>query len=432
VTTAALVDRLATTVGRAGRTGRRGFLTRTAVVGGALATTPVSYLLKPGTAYAAVCNCKGMACDCGSMCCDGYTEFCCTITGENRCPEGSIVAGWWKADTSPEFCGGPRYYLDCNAPCGTCGCGGNGLCSGSCSGTGCGCVGGSCDNRAAGCNLFRYGQCNQGIACVGPIVCRVVTCVPPWAIDPTCTTVPRVDEHTAYHDRPCLHEVEGRVDVVSVSGNTTRVAGWALDVDTEAPVTVQAFINDSLVAESVASIARHDVASTWRGYGPHHGFELAVPHPGPGHAVCVRALNVGYGSAGLDLGCHPVPERTTGSPFGSVDLVSASRGQVRVAGWVLDPDRPDATAVHVYVSGQLAGTDIAAAPRPDVGDTFPRSGSSRGFDFSVPAPGGRHEVCVYGINIGDDSPNGLIGCRTVVVPEGQPFGHVDHLAALPA
>jgi hypothetical protein len=55
--------------------GRRSFLTKSAVVGSALAATPAKYILEPGTAYAAVCSCSGSTCDCGAACCDGYTEF---------------------------------------------------------------------------------------------------------------------------------------------------------------------------------------------------------------------------------------------------------------------------------------------------------------------------------------------------------------------
>ena len=38
---------------------------------------------------------------------------------------------------------------------------------------------------------------------MGRIVCRVVSCVPPWEIDPTCTTAVAVDNGTAEHDAPC-------------------------------------------------------------------------------------------------------------------------------------------------------------------------------------------------------------------------------------
>jgi len=188
------------------RTSRRGFLSRTALVGSALATVPATYVLRPGTAYAAICTCNNNRCGCGDLCCDGYTEFCCTSTGENTCPTGTVPAGWWKVDDS-SFCvvdgsRGPRYYLDCNAvPAGPCGSSGatpeTDLCD-------CTCAEGDCSNRKACCTAFRYGQCNQQIACLGPIVCRVVTCTPPWRFDPTCTTATATDNNTRWHHRPCL------------------------------------------------------------------------------------------------------------------------------------------------------------------------------------------------------------------------------------
>ena len=72
------------------RTSRRGFLARTAVVGSALATNPVEYVLKPTSAYAATCQCRNQPCVCGTACCDGYTDFCCTLNGNNTCPGGTI------------------------------------------------------------------------------------------------------------------------------------------------------------------------------------------------------------------------------------------------------------------------------------------------------------------------------------------------------
>ena len=109
------------------RVGRRSFLARVAVVGSVLAVNPFRYLLRPGTAYAALC---GPAADCGS----GWSAMCCSINqGKNSCPPGSIPGGWWKVDNSG-FCGnGPRYYVDCNATCGSCGCGSSGICAPSCS-----------------------------------------------------------------------------------------------------------------------------------------------------------------------------------------------------------------------------------------------------------------------------------------------------------
>ncbi len=211
VTGSDFLDRVSTSIARRGL-GRRGFLHRMTMAATALVVAPTTYLFRPVSALAAICTCSGQSCDCGSLCCDGYTEFCCTMYGANGCPTGTVPAGWWKADGSGlcDTAAGPqpRYYLDCNvAECGGCGCGSGGVCSGSCqtaTSYTCGCGSGDCNNRKSGCTQFRYGQCHQELACVGPIVCRVVTCTPPWIWDGSCTTASATDNNTRFHNRPCL------------------------------------------------------------------------------------------------------------------------------------------------------------------------------------------------------------------------------------
>lgn len=177
-----LADAAASAIGA--RSSRRSFLVRMAVAGSALTVAPLRFILQPGTAYGAVC---GPDASCGG----GYTAMCCTVSGSNRCPPGSFAAGWWKADNSGLCCGnGARYYIDCNAQCGQ-----------ACD---CRCASGSCDERKVCCNVFRYGQCHQEIACYGPIVCRVVSCNPPWTFDDTCSRDVLVDNATAQHSAPCL------------------------------------------------------------------------------------------------------------------------------------------------------------------------------------------------------------------------------------
>ena len=101
---------------------------------------------------------------------------------------------------------GARYIIDCNATCGSCGCGGGGICAPGCYNCGCHCGSGSCDERLVCCNQFRYGQCHQELACVGPVVCRVASCRPPWEFDPTCTTASATANETALHTAPCLDD----------------------------------------------------------------------------------------------------------------------------------------------------------------------------------------------------------------------------------
>ncbi|MGH9114811.1 MAG: hypothetical protein ACRDWW_03180, partial [Acidimicrobiales bacterium] len=171
------------------RTSRRSFIARTTLTATALSVAPVDFLLRPGSAYAFICECApGTNCNCSQLCCDGYTQFCCTINdGVNACPPGSFAGGWWKAEGSI-YCSGARYYIDCMGECHGCGCGGGNFCP-SCDGLTCECALGDCDNRHVGCTEFRDGQCHQEISCSGRISCRVVSCTPPWMLDPTCTTV---------------------------------------------------------------------------------------------------------------------------------------------------------------------------------------------------------------------------------------------------
>jgi hypothetical protein len=176
------------------RTSRRGFLVRAGVVGSALAVDTIGFALKPQSAYASVCGP-------GSTCGSGWTVFCATINnGVNKCPPGSIAAGWWKADGA-SLCGGKaRYIVDCNATCSNCGGGGSGICARSCWSCSCKCgPSSSCDQRKQCCNAFRYGQCHQEVAQVGGVTCRVVSCTPPWKWE-RCSTAPATDNNTVNHN----------------------------------------------------------------------------------------------------------------------------------------------------------------------------------------------------------------------------------------
>lgn len=112
-----------------------------------------------------------------------------------------------------------------------------------------------------------------------------------------------------------------------------------------------------------------------------------------------------------------------GGPFGSLDVVDATLGGVRVSGWAIDPDATSPIAVHVYVGG--AGTPIEADQgRGDVGAAYTGFGSAHGFSAFIPAAGGPQTVCAYGINTGGGQ-NNLLGCRVVTVPSSSPIGSID-------
>ena len=185
-----------------GKGTRRSFLAGTAVVGSAIVVAPKKYLLEPTSAIGTICGP-------GSTVNDGYTAFCCTIyRGENKCPPGTFVGGWWRADGSSYCCSGgrpgARYYIDCQAECKGCSNGCGPFCSESCWNCRPHAASGTCDTRRVCWNVFRYGQCNTQIGCAGPVACRVVTCVPPYLLFPSCGRTTLYDNTTANHTAPCL------------------------------------------------------------------------------------------------------------------------------------------------------------------------------------------------------------------------------------
>lgn len=164
---------------------RRRIFGGAAIIGAALVTDPWGFLTRPVSAYDAVCGSS-------ATCAGGYSVFCCTINdGKNACPPHTFVGGWWKADRS-SFCGGKaRYYIDCNAVPGY--------------HFECRCNTKTCDQRLTACNVFRYGQCSPDIAGVTPVVCRQISCRPPWEIYPgVCGRASATDNNTASHTAPCL------------------------------------------------------------------------------------------------------------------------------------------------------------------------------------------------------------------------------------
>lgn len=406
---------------------RRGFLAKSAVVGSALAVAPTQYLTRPGTAYAQVCNCSGSSCTCGSLCCDGYTEFCCTIYGTNGCPPGSLYGGWWRVSGS-NYCGGSnRYYLDCHNPCGDCGCGASGICSGSCNGTRCGCGLGSCSNRKAGCTHFRYGQCNQQVSCLGPIICRVVTCTPPWELEPNCTRSIRTDEATRNHNRACLQETgsspTGGLDRVRGREGTIRVRGWALDPDQVEPIDVAVYVNGDLVATALADRNRPDVGAAYGSFGPDHGFDITFASTLGTKEVCVYALNAAGGSNKL-LGCEQV-RVTSATPTGLIETADATDGGVVVRGWALVDGSRDPLDVDIRVGDTLASTVTADQRRRDMASTFGDAGLRHGFETRIEVAAGTHEICASVIDPETGSTVSL-GCTTVSVDTSPaPIGALD-------
>ncbi len=205
----------------------------------------------------------------------------------------------------------------------------------------------------------------------------------------------------------------GALDLARAVPGGIEVAGWAADIDTDAPVQVKFSVDGVVVGQTDTGLARRDVARLYP-FVTDPGYATTVSVVGSGtRTVCATASNVGDGSA-RSLGCRRV---TLGAePFGNVDAVREVPGGVEVAGWALDPDTAGPVDVHVYVDGGWGGLTVTDVARPDVARVFPAFGTNRGFELTLPglAPG-EHRVCAYVINTGPGVTNPLLGCRTVTV-----------------
>jgi len=204
--------------------------------------------------------------------------------------------------------------------------------------------------------------------------------------------------------------------VVAAAPNTLWVGGWALDPDTTAPIAVHIYV-DGVGTVANANLSRPDVGSAHPGYGDLHGFSAYVAaSPGP-HEVCVHAINV-KGGANVLLGCKDVT--VTGTPTGSLDVATARPGSIVVGGWVAVPYAPGAKAVLSVDGAKVAEID-PNVQRPDVQALVPSAGSLTGFNATLTASGGTRRVCLSTTG----QALGALGCRTVTLPSGSPFGTLD-------
>ncbi|QTE30233.1 hypothetical protein [Pengzhenrongella sicca] len=219
----------------------------------------------------------------------------------------------------------------------------------------------------------------------------------------------------------------GSFDVAaSVGGAGVRLAGWAIDPDTTAPVMVHVYI-DGQPSGVVANQPRPDVGAAYPGWGDTHGFDVTLPAAEGVHQVCAWAINQPAGFNPL-LGCRAVTV-TNHAPVGFVDSVTATASSVLVSGWAIDPDATDSLQVHVYIDGQ-ATVLRADGARADVAAAYPGQGAAHGFAAEIAAGAGTHRVCVYPINL-PASANPALRCVTVTVVNASPIGALDAATGAP-
>ena len=85
-------------------------------------------------------------------------------------------------------------------------------------------------------------------------------------------------------------------------GGQFRIAGWTLDPDTAASLSVSITIDGAVATTRLADIDIPVLGFFFAGFGSRHGFDLTVPLAPGNHWVCVVAHNLGAGSD-TTLGC---------------------------------------------------------------------------------------------------------------------------------
>lgn len=216
----------------------------------------------------------------------------------------------------------------------------------------------------------------------------------------------------------------GYLDYVGVAGaNSVTIAGWALDRDITAPVTVHVTI-DGAWHVLTADQSRADIGAAFPGYGPNHGFSATLPLPSGGtHTICAGAIDIPANPSGnAFLGCRTL---TSAPPVGYVDYVGvAGANAVTVAGWALDRDTAAPVTIHVNIDGAWHVLN-ADQSRSDIGAAFPGYGPDHGFSATLPLPdGGSHTVCFGAIDLPTNpAGNAFLGCRTLT--SSRPVGLVN-------
>jgi hypothetical protein len=120
-----------------------------------------------------------------------------------------------------------------------------------------------------------------------------------------------------------------------------------------------------------------------------------------------------------------------GPPVGAFESAVPVTGGVKLEGWALDPETASAIDVDVLVDGVVTTTLNASGSRPDVGAANPLYGNGHGFSANVTVPVGAHQVCTKARNTGVGADSTL-GCKTVKVGSGSPFGSFDVAYAGPS
>ncbi|HJQ01275.1 MAG TPA: fibronectin type III domain-containing protein [Jatrophihabitans sp.] len=205
-----------------------------------------------------------------------------------------------------------------------------------------------------------------------------------------------------------------------------QVTGWALDLNSLDPVTVNLTLDGHPAGSVPAAVTRPDLAAYYPNAGLDHGLSSTLDVPAGSHRICAGASNIGPG-ANSTLNCVSVTVRN--NPTGMLDGATQVPGGLQLRGWALDLNAAAPVSVFLYVDGHYVNRTSAALARTDLLAHYPTVGDAHGYSLIVPVGPGRHTVCAWAINIGA-GVNTLLACRTANLRD-LPLGNLDSVQQTP-
>jgi peptidoglycan hydrolase-like protein with peptidoglycan-binding domain len=205
----------------------------------------------------------------------------------------------------------------------------------------------------------------------------------------------------------------GAIDPPGYALGNLLVRGWALDLDTSAPVQVTATVDGGPPQSVTANLPHDGVRRDYPEWGDQHGYAFVLPVTVGSHTVCLTAVNAAQTpGTNTTLGCRTMTAQH--SPVGALEVLTPGLGTVTVGGWALDPDTADTVTTGLTVDGVPSEQVLTTTSRPDIDARYPGMGDQHGVEAELALTEGTHRVCLTAANAsGTPGQNAVVGCRTI-------------------
>lgn len=144
-----------------------------------------------------------------------------------------------------------------------------------------------------------------------------------------------------------------------------------------------------------------------------------APQPGPRSRRRQAAAAGSVLALGVGLLAVPAFAATGHEPIGAVQDVRPGVGGIQVAGWALDPDAPGTVTVTITLDHRAAAPIQADTVNAASTSAYPNTGSHHGFDTTIAATAGAHQVCLSAADVNSagtaTGSSTSLGCYSVRV-----------------